>query len=413
MQPIQEIQMHKMRANCQKNANKKLKLLRAFNYAKGSKQKMLPEARLDSLSFTVHKFNNRKKPTNPNKILIIPAFYEFGTETIGVTYCIPQIIHRNPDCYVIVAGWHGRKYFYSKLADEYWELKEDYQWLREYADAFYNDSRNLLRLELKLSNMGKIADRGVMAKLCVEYYCISCSHYFFSNNHIDTLCPKCNTTNLSKPLFGDIQGSRKKLWQIPEPNKDKINFCKNFLKPKSVGIFARNRLRYGRNLSINFYVKLINLLRELGYNPVWLGEKQSVYSCPDPTILDFTNKELSKDLEMTLAIISQCDFTIQFYTASTRLASMVKTPWILFESTDQLVGGGQEGMRIAITTEYDKKKIVVINFQSLYEDENLGIKLCRQSISELENKNFETIVGVPENKDIIESGLQKFNRWWR
>jgi alkanesulfonate monooxygenase SsuD/methylene tetrahydromethanopterin reductase-like flavin-dependent oxidoreductase (luciferase family) len=50
--------------------------------------------------------------------------------------------------------------------------------------------------------------------------------------------------------------------------------AKQYLKPNSVGIFARGRAMYGRNLSPEFYVNLIKMLEDLGYNPIWLGEKQ-------------------------------------------------------------------------------------------------------------------------------------------
>ena len=175
MQTIQEIQMSKLRSYCKKTPGKKFHLLKAYTYMNGSRKKMLPEKRIDNLEFYLHKFNNRKRPSDIKKILIVPAFYEFGVETIGVTYCIPQIIHRNPDCYVIIVWWYGRGFLYSKLADEYWELKEEYQWLREHSDAFHNDSRNLLRLEHKLAQMGRMVDKSMMARLCLEYYCISCN----------------------------------------------------------------------------------------------------------------------------------------------------------------------------------------------------------------------------------------------
>ena len=69
-----------------------------------------------------------------------------------------------------------------------------------------------------------------------------------------------------------------------------------------------------------------------------------------------------RDLELTLAIISQLSFTVQFWTASTRFASAMGTPWLLFESPDQICGNGQEGKRIALTSDPNKKKLVVSQF---------------------------------------------------
>lgn len=413
MQEIQKIQMPSMRSYRKKATIKRLKLFDGCAYSVGGRQKIAPEKKIEELTFYLHKFNNRKRPNDKRKILIVPAFYEFGVETLGVTYCIPQIIHRNPDCYVIVVGWYGRGFLYSKIADEYWELKEEYQWLREYADAFRNDSRSLGILENKLSQMGKVAGNAVMAKLCIEYFCIKCNHYFYTSDHLNVKCKKCSCDNLVKPLFGDLGAAKKKMWQLPSPSLEKLEKAKNILKPKSVAIFARNRMRYGRNLSINFYVKLINLLREKGYNPIWMGEKQSVYKCPDPTMLDLSSHPDSRDLEFTLAVLSQCEFTMQFYTASTRLASLVKTPWILFESAEQLVGVGQEGMRLVLTTDFDKKKIVINNFQKLYENEDTGISYCNQAIDELVNKNFETIVGMVDDQSVVMANMEKFKYWWR
>ena len=405
--------MRSMRSYSKATSIKKLKLFKGYAYSVGGRKRINPEPRLTEISFYTHKFNNRKRPKDNKKILIVPAFYEFGVETIGVSYCIPQIIHSNPDCYVIVVGWYGRSFLYSKIADEYWEIKEEYQWLREYADAFRNNSRAIGILENKLSQIGKIAGSGVMAKLCVQYYCVTCNHYFFTSDHLKPKCTKCFGNHLVKPLFGDLNLAKKKMWKIPDPSEEKIQKVRKILSPNSVAIFARNRMRYGRNLSINFYVKLINLLKQKGYDPIWVGEKQSVYACPDPTILDLTNCEEARDLELTLAVIKQCKFTIQFYTASTRLASMVKTPWILFESADQLIGVGQEGMRIVLTTDFDKKKIVISNFQQLYENEDLGIDYCNQAIDELSNKNFETIVGMVDDKSVVIANMEKFKYWWR
>jgi len=402
-----------MWSNSKTTPNKKLKLLPAYDYASGSRIKMIPERKLESLNFHIHKFTNRVKPTDNRKILLVPSFYEFGVETIGICFCLPQIIHANPDCYVIVVGWYGRQFLYSKIADEYWELDEDHQWLREYSDAFRNDSRNISKFEIKLSQFGRVVTGSSMAQLCVQYFCTECKNYFVSHNHIDTKCDKCSSTNLVKPLFGDLGVSKKRFVSTPKPSEGKKEQAKLIMRENSVAIFARNRKRYGRNLSIEFYKSLINLLKSMGYNPIWMGEKQSVYPCPDDSIVDFTNRQEARDLEFTLAILSQCKFTIQFYTASTRLASMVKTPWILFESADQLVGHGQEGMRVILTTDYDKKKIVIANFFKLTNDEDQGIKVAKEAIQEITSGNFETKIAMIDNPDMVRMNTEKLDYWWR
>jgi len=402
-----------MRSNSKAVSDKKLKLLPAYDYASGSRIKMNPEKKLDSLNFCVHKFTNRTRPKDQRKILIVPSFYEFGVETIGICFCLPQIIHANPDCYVIVVGWFGRQFLYSKIADEYWELDESFQWLREYSDAFRNDSRNINKLEIKLKQYGRVVFGSSMAQLCVQYFCTECKNYFVSHNHIDTKCLKCSSSNLIKPLFGDLGVSKKRFVPIPLPSEKKKQLAQSMMPENSVAIFARNRKRYGRNLSIDFYIKLINTLKNMGYNPVWMGEKQSVYSCPDDSILDLTSKKESRDLEFTLAALSLCKFTMQFYTASTRLASMVKTPWILFESADQLVGNGQEGMRVILTTDYDKKKIVIANFFKLTNSEDTGIEIVKDSVNEFLSGNCDTKVAMVDNPDMVRMNMTKLDYWWR
>jgi len=150
----------------------------------------------------------------------------------------------------------------------------------------------------------------------------------------------------------------------------------------------------------------------MGYNPIWLGEKQSVLPCPVEHITDFSRLPESRDLELTLAIVKQLAFTIQFWTASTRLASLVGTPWILFESPDQLAGGGQEGIRIALTTDWDKKKIVLTNYQDVLEKQEVALGLVKKSVEEIQQQDFSTIIGMVENKETVDKWLNKFNHWW-
>jgi hypothetical protein len=92
---------------------------------------------------------------------------------------------------------------------------------------------------------------------------------------------------------------------------------------------------------------------------------------------------------------------------------MVKTPWILFESADQLVGHGQEGMRVILTTDYDKKKIVIANFFKLTNDEDQGIKVAKEAIQELISGNFETKIAMIDNPDMVRMNTEKLDYWWR
>lgn len=404
--------MPQMRTNRQAAKSQKFILVPGAVYNSGDKVKVKPEPNLSEVEFNIFKFNNRTRPKDKKKVLIIFSFYEFGTEILSVLYCIPRLIHQNPGLYVIVAGWLGRDYLYRHLADEYWELKEEYQSLREYADAFSHNSVNLKKLNDKLGEFGMVATGREMSHFCLGHRCYDCDHYFMSHEYLNPKCPKCKSSNLSKPLFSDVQRHKKTALPLPEPSLKMIAEAKKYLKPNSVGIFARGRTRYGRNLQPEFYVKLISLLEYMGYNPIWLGEKCSVLPCPVDHITDFSRLPESQNLELTLAIVKQLKFTIQFWTASTRLASMVKTPWILFESPDQLAGQGQEGIRIALTTDWDKKKIVLANYNDVFENHETALGLVQKSIEDIQSHDFSTIVGMVENDKTVNEWLSKFKYWW-
>ena len=158
-------------------------------------------------------------------------------------------------------------------------------------------------------------------------------------------------------------------------------------------------------------MRLIKLLEDLGYNPIWLGEKQSVLPCPVDHIVDFSRLPESRDLELTLAIISNLQFTVQFWTASTRLASMMGIPWILFESPDQIAGHGQEGKRIALTTDYNKKKLVLAHYFSVVEDHDCGLEYVQRAIKEMNEDNWDDIIGPIEDQSIVADMAQKQKEW--
>lgn len=404
--------MPEMRTNSKITKSKKRFLIPGAVYNSGDRKKINSETILDSVEFNIFKFNNRTRPKDKKKIIILFSFYEFGTETLSVLYCFPRFIHLNPGYYVIVVGWYGREYLYRHIADEFWELKEEYQWLREYADSYSHNSTNLKILSEKLSEMGVLATGKEMTHFCLGHRCLDCNHYFMTQEYFNPVCNKCKSSNLIRPLLSDVKKHRKLMHPLPRPSTKMIVKAKKYLKPNSVGIFARGRTRYGRNLQPEFYVKLIKLLEYMGYSPIWLGEKQSVLPCPVNHIVDFSSKPESRDLELTLAIVSQLKFTIQFWTASTRLASMVGTPWILFESPDQLVGKGQEGIRIALTTDWNKKKIVLSNYLDVFENHEMALGLAQKAIKDIQQQDFSTMIGMIKEKCVVESWLSKFNYWW-
>lgn len=387
-----------------------MKLLKGHRRNLGDGKPVEKEKTVSELKFHKHKFNNRQVPVDKNRILIITCFSEFGCESLGLMYCIPRILQKYPGMYVICVGFYGRAYLYKHLVDEYWELDESHQWLREFVTAFSHSSRNLKKLEESLSQYGRVYRGILMGQICLGNTCRDCGN-FWGNENEDVPCPKCNSLNVDRSLLSDIPNQKKNAVHIPKPGIQAINKAKKYLKPNSVGIFARGRVMYGRNLRPDFYVKLIHNLENLGYNPVWLGEKQSVLPCPVDHIFDFSKTIESRDLEITLAIISQLKFTIQFWTASTRLSSMMNVPWILFESPDQIAGAGQEGRRIALTTDFNKKKLVVAQYHNVMENEDIALDLVNKAIYEMNQDNWNDIVGLVNQPEIINFMLEKQQKW--
>src|SRR6516225_9812017 len=120
---------------------------------------------LVGVDFNVHKFTTRPKPEDTAKIMIISCFSEFGCEVIGSLYCLPRIIQEHPDLYVVVMGWWGREYLYRHLVDEFWETKEDIQWLRDSSLAFHHNNKTLLSIEKAVSKLGKIVTSDSLGRI--------------------------------------------------------------------------------------------------------------------------------------------------------------------------------------------------------------------------------------------------------
>jgi predicted Zn-ribbon and HTH transcriptional regulator len=366
-------------------------------------KKKQSEEPICDIQFNVYKFTNRIKPTDKNKILVISCFSEFGCEVMGAMYCVPRLIRENPGAYVIVMGWYGRSYLYKHLVDEFWELKEEFQFLRDKAMAFHNVSKNLAKMEKYAENFGKVISSYRLGSMAVGSNCKQCDH-IWGEVHENNRCPKCSSLDIVKSLFSDIPYWRQTKVSIPLPSAEKMAEADKFLTRngefRPVAVIARNRTTYGRNLQPEFYVKLIERLESMRYKPVWLGEKQSTLACPVPHIIDFSRMPESRDLELTLAIVAKCEFTVQFWTASTRLAAIVETPYLIFESPDQLFGQGQEAYRMALTTS-SKKKLALCHFLKVYNDNDAAIDLVESCIKEMQRGNWEDVVGMVDEPDIV------------
>jgi len=372
-------------------------MIKANVFNPGDRTPIASEDMVESITFRKHKFTTRPKPTDPSKITIYSCVNEFGCETVGIMYCLPRMMSREPGQYTIAIGWYGREYFYRHLVDEFWEIDEEFQWLREYCRAFHHESKNLSRLETSLSKEGKLVSAMNLGQLALGNCCLACGAFWGEISQSPT-CNKCKSKNIEPSLFGNVSYWRKKVVRIPTPNADVLAKADSYLKPNSVGVFARGRKCYGRNLQPEFYVKLIELLEGMGYNPIWLGEKASTQACPVSHIVDFSRMPESRDLELTLAIISRVKFTVQYWTASTRLASMMGTPYLLFESPDQIWGQGQEGYRRKLC-DFGPSKLVISHYKNTYEDNDAGLALTRQAIEEIQAGNFKELSGLVD-KDV-------------
>ncbi len=368
-----------------------------------TKKIMRDELKLSKMMFNVYKLNHRPKPKKRDRIKIVSCFSEFGCETIGCLYCIPRLLRRYPGAYVIAMGWYGREYMYRHLVDEYWEVKEEFMWLREYTRAFHSISDNLRRLEEAATVYGDVVPAVALGKYAVANYCRTCGAYWNEWRMRQEECPHCKSTVLVRSVFTNIKENKPLARKMPRPRQEYLDWAKKLLKPNTVGVFARGRKTYGRNLEPEFYVNLIQILEKMGHNVIWLGEKQSTQPCPVEHVLDFSRMKEAQDLERTLAIICNLDFTIQFWTASSRLSSMMGTPFILFESPEQIYAsssglcGAQEGKRLELAS-FGPKKVVMAHYKNVVEDPDRALELVKQAAEELKDGNEEDILGMVEDE---------------
>lgn len=316
---------------------------------------------------------------------------------------------RFPGRYVVALGWYGREYLYRHLVDEFWEIKEENMWLKDRCYAFHHVSDNLKRLEKAAARYGMVVPSSLLGRFAIGNYCRSCGKFWNEWRVGTECCPICKSTYIINSIFGSVDDYKSMAVKVPQPSQSMIDWAKSFIEPNTVGIFARGRKTYGRNLPPEFYVKLIDQLKNRGHKIIWLGEKQSTIPCPVSDVYDFSRTDEARDLEKTLAIMSCLKFTIQFWTASSRLAGMMGTPYILFESPEQIYcsgfNPGQEGRRLELTT-FGPKKIVLSHYLSVLQNQDAGLRLVDQAINELEAGNTEDMIGLVEG-DASTKLLQK------
>jgi len=146
----------------------------------------------------------------------------------------------------------------------------------------------------------------------------------------------------------------------------------------------------------------------MGYNPIWVGEKQTTLECPCPHVVDMTRKAEARDLELTLAIIKQCHFTVQFWTASTRLAAIMGIPYLLFESPDQLYGTGQEAYRLGLCT-LGQKKLCLSHYLNVFNDNDKAIELVKLCIKQMQQGDWSDVIGMVDEPAAVQ-GMRLMNQ---
>jgi hypothetical protein len=384
-----------------------------INYVDGNGLYRGKENTPAELKFKVFKFSNRKRPDDINKRLIVSVFSEFGCESLAVNYCLPFLFNTQPQYYRIAVSWYGREYLYRHLVDEFWELEEPHQWLREYSRAFAHESKTMDKIERALSQQGVFLPAAVLGNFCVGYFCTQCKIYWGDPTNSAKVCQQCKSPHLVHSMFSRVPEFRPHITPVPRPGPEAMKKVAHMVKPNMVGIFARRRVSYGRNLSADFYADLIRRLESMGYNVIWLGEKQSTLPCPLPHVTDFSRMPESRDLELTLSIISQCKFTVQLWTASTRFAAMMGVPYLIVETPDQIAGPpGQEGIRLALLTKsYKHKKMVYSHFRCFEDDTPGGLAAIERGIREMEAGNFKDVIGPVENEYNVIKKMSQCKVW--
>ena len=353
------------------------------------KQKSNRTIEFNELCFTKHVFTEE---TEFKKKMFFLSFGEFGCETLLPTFLIPRITSNFPEYRKIVVGWNNREYFYREICDEFWELHPKYMSLKDHSHAFENISVEISSLNKRLNPLGIVVNGTKLGKLTIKARCKKCS-FEFEMDRGDIYCAKCYSENIEKSLFQGSKIYRDYAYPLPKIKQEFIEFAKNYIPDNTVALFARNRKTYGRNLSVEHYEKTIDMLIDLGYNVVLLGESVSSYNLNNDKIINFFDHELAGNLEAAFAIVDRCVFSLQFFTASTRISSILNKPFILVESIQQIYGLGQEGIRISLMSKNIKnKKLILANFVDAYENTNEIINLVKQAINDfIVNKNADDL----------------------
>lgn len=395
--------------------SKKLNNFVFFNrdYTAGDYKLVKKEKKLNSINFKKIIFN---KPKNNKKNLIICCFSEFGCETVAIHYVIPRIRQNNPNKRIIVVGWVGRSFLYSHLVDEFWEIDPSFMWLKDYSRAFHHESKNLKWVEKYLKIYGEVITSVELGNIALIGKCRNCNNVFGSDR-VYINCEHCGSDNLELSLFSDTPNTRNTYKPISYPRLSKIKKAEKIIKENTVALFVRGRNVYGRNFNQDQYYHIVSDLINSGYNVLWLGEKYTTFDLKNDfgdKFYNLCNHPDFNDIEFVLAALTHCKFSLQFWTASTRLSSMINLPFILVESPDQIIGRGQEGTRLILTTREEKnKKLIFCNHLNVVEnfwDFRGLLKSCIYNF--VVNNDFTDVIGMVDNFETVKSNYFHNDGFW-
>jgi len=359
------------------------------------------EPSIDNIVFKVHSYSkNKGKP-----YLFINCMVEFGCEFFLPHYLLQSIKQKHDDKYIVAFGWNGREFLYRGLVDEFWELTEEFMWLRETTRAFHNVSNNIKKVENTLKKSGLVIESHRLGNMVIESHCLECKK-IFPDYLAKTICPRCYSSKISRSLFSDWKNTKKKYRSLNKPSCLHREWVDKNFPEKICAIFPRNRKTYGRNLPFEFYSDLVDRIHSIGYSPVWVGEKFGRMRCPTGAI-DFLGMNESYDLEYTLALIEKCAFTFQCWTASTRLSQAMNVPFVLVEDPEQIYKG-HEGRRLELfTQDYQKKKFVFCHYRKVLENMNGFLNLCVDSIISLLNRDSSDVIGFVGDENYVKDMQDK------
>ncbi len=82
------------------------------------------------------------------------------------------------------------------------------------------------------------------------------------------------------------------------------------------------------------------------------------------------------------------------------------TPYLVFESPDQLFGAGQEAYRLSLCTR-GKSKLVLSHYLNVYNDNEGALKLAEKSINEMREGNWQDVIGMVDKPETVSSVRSK------